>query len=271
MSIKLVQDLDSLFGLFNIEAISFVEMNDYEKRNALDSFYKSKNMDQLEDVCQKVLINEYLQNVLEFEGVSHIILLKVKDLVVAHSFLTERVSKDGRPYMEINVLCSRKFSSTGKHMLLAAENLALRRGITFTQLSAVFEAIGFYEKMGYKTVPIKYTCGEPNQIINDTTILEVFKQAKQLIESYFMEFNRGDSLSDGDRSKVTSIILLRLNFTASQIAFLSNNFSDIFEQWENALSVIKSNLSEYFDKDNLLLMSKCLINSSTVGIFNAGL
>lgn len=271
MSIKLIQDVDSLFGLFNVETISFVGMNDYERRNALDSFYKSKNMDQLEDVCQKVLIIEYLQTVLEDDGISHVILLKLKDLVVAHCFLTERVARDGRTYMEINVLCSRKFSSTGKHMLLAAENLALRRGITFTQLSAVFEAIGFYEKMGYKTVPAQFTCGAPNQVISDTTILDVFKQATQLIDSYFMQFNGVNSLSDEDRSKVTSIVLLRLNFTTAQVAFLAMNFRNVFEQWESALIYIKDNLSEYFDKDNLLLMSKCLINSSTVGIFNAGL
>ena len=266
---RLIQNVDSLFGLFNLEVISLVDMSGSERIFTLESFLKSKSMEQLEEVCQQLLDEEYLKSVLRFEDVSHIMLLKVKDLVVAHSFLSEKTAPDGRLFMEIKVLCSRKLTSTGKQMLLAAENLSLRRGITFTKLSSVFEAIGFYERLGYKTVPIKYTCGPPNQnIIGDTAILEVFKEAKSIIDSHFVE--SGNVLSDENFEKNTSRILLKLRFTRSQIAFIITHFNNRFSIWESILRTIVD-LGEYFDNDGLLFMSKCLINSETIGIFNTGI
>ena len=267
MNNRLIENVDSLFGLFNLEVISLVGMSDSQRQSTIEAFYESKSIDQLEEVCQERLAIEYLKDVLEYQSISHILILKVKDLVMSHAFLSERTANDGRLFMEVNVLCSRKFTSTGKHMLLAAENLTLRRGITFTQLSSVFEAIGFYEKMGYKTVPINNVCGPPNS--GDTAVLEVFKEASSIIGSYYTDDDDSE-LSDEDFEKNTSLILLKLRFTDRQVAFLINRFQINFDRWENVLKNIV-NTSDYFDKDDLLLMSKCLINSSTVGIFNTGI
>ena len=114
---KLISNVNSLFELFKLEHISFIGMNDFQRKTTLEDFYKTKSMEQLEEVCQKVLVKEYLQLVLQ--DVSHILILKVKDLVVSHAFLTENQANDGRMFMDIDVLCARKFTSTGKHMLLA--------------------------------------------------------------------------------------------------------------------------------------------------------
>jgi len=256
MANKLIDNVNSLFGLFEMELISFIGMNDFQRKSTIENFYKSKSIQQLEEVCQDVLVIEYQKLVLE--GVDHILLLKVKDLVVSHTFLTEKHSQDGRSYMEIDVLCARKYTGTGKHMLLAAENLALRRGITFTRLSAVFEAIGFYEHMGYSSIPIESVCGPPQ---NDM-ILTMFKQAKQLIGS--------NSTDQGELPELKSIsILSKLRFDKGQLTFLVNNFRNEIINWEAMLQNI--DINKHFDDDNLLLMSKCLISSQTVGLFNAGL
>ena len=258
MSLKLFNDVNSLFGLFQMEVISFIGMNDFQRKSTLEDFFKSKNLEQLEESCQGVLAIEYQQLVLQ--SIDHILILKVKDLVVSHAFLTEKEAQDGRRYMEVDILCSRQHTGTGKHMLLACESLALRRGITFTRLSSVFEAMGFYSKMGYSSIPIEAVCGPPQ---NDM-ILTIFKQAKQLIGS--------NSIDQGDiklPELKTISILSKLRFEKLQLAYLLNYFRNEFIQWESMLENV--DVDKHFDDDNLLLMSKCLINSHTIGIFNSGL
>jgi len=261
---KLIGDVDSLLNLFNTEVISLIDMNETQQKQAIDDFIKSASMSQLEDVCQGLITKEYIDLVIRTEPISHIILLKVNKLVVAYAFLTEKNAQNGRRYMYIDIICSRKHSSTGKHMLIAAENLALRRGITFTSLSSVFEAIGFYKKMGYNTIPVEEACGKPNSgKIGDDDILRMFQDAKSIIDLHYTPSNRNVPM-DTNITKMLSW----MRFTQDQIGFIIENFNDHFENWEYATKNV--NISDYFE-DQLLLMTKCLINSNTVSIFNSGL
>ena len=262
---KLISDVDSLFNLFNTEVISLIDMGETQQKQTIDDFINSASMSQLEEVCQGLISQEYIELVLKTEPISHIILLKVNKLVVSYAFLTEKNAQNGRRYMYIDIICSRKHSSTGKHMLIAAENVALRRGITFTSLTSVFEAIGFYKKMGYNPIPVEEACGEPNSgKLGDDDILRIFQDAKSITDLYYKSNNNRTVSIDTNITKMLSW----MRFSQDQIAFIAENFKDHFENWGSATKNV--DISDYFE-DQLLLMTKCLINSNTVSIFNSGL
>ena len=63
-------------------------------------------------------------------------------------------------------------------MLLAAENVALRRGLSFTSLSSLFTAIGFYNFMGYQTIPIEQACKS-----SKIDIVKIAENARNLLDS----------------------------------------------------------------------------------------
>ncbi len=265
---RLIENVDSLFSLFNTETISLIDMNLIERKHTLDTFLNSSDMKQLEDVCQGLLVDDFIRLILLDEDISHIILLRMKKMVISYAFLTEKTTQNGTRYMYIDILCARKYTSTGTQILLAAENLALRKGITFSSLSSVFEAIGFYEKMGYKNIPINETCSQINSgSIPDDLILNISKEAKFFLDS--TNYSPGNrKIQDGTFNLNISMILSHLRFTRDQIAYLMENFGSSYSIWEQYTRHI--NLKDYFD-DGLLSMTKCLINSKTVGIFNTGI
>ena len=265
---KIIEDVDSLFSLLNTEIISLLGMNPIERKHTLDQFLDSTDSKQLEDVCQGLLVDDFIKLILLDQNISHIILLRMKKLVIAYAFLTEKETLNGIPYLYIDIICSRKYTSTGKQILLASENLALRRGITFTSLSSVFEAIGFYEKMDYKTIPINEACSQPNSgNIPDALILNISKEAKFFLDS--TGYSQGNRKIPNETFNLNiTRILSNLRFTQDQISYLMENFGSSYSIWEQSTRHI--DLNDYFD-DGLLLMTKCLINSKTIGIFNMGL
>ena len=86
---KIIEDVDSLFSLLNTEIISLKGMNPIERKHTLDQFLDSTDSKQLEDVCQGLLIDDFIKLTLLNQDISHIILLRMKNLVIAYAFLTE--------------------------------------------------------------------------------------------------------------------------------------------------------------------------------------
>ena len=86
-TIQFIDDVDSLFGLFNTELISLVDMDERSKRLAIQSFSKSGDMGQLLTVCQGAINGSFIRDTLK-DDISHILLLRVKNLVVSYAFLT---------------------------------------------------------------------------------------------------------------------------------------------------------------------------------------
>lgn len=255
---RLVEGVDSICDLFSLDVISLMGMEEHTKKTVLDSLDTS----QLEDVCQGVLDKDYIKLVLDgYEvDVSHVVLLKVKNLVISFAVLTEKFTPKGEKYMYIDILCARKYSGTGKYMLLAAEDVALRQGVRFASLSAVFEAIGFYEKMGYRSVPIYEACGDEKMITEMpfNSIIVFYKDAKQALETG--NYTEGNSvLSDKERTKNVNAVLLKLRFTQDQIVFLHKKYVYMMDEWEELFQYIE--LDDYFE-ESTLIMTKCLVNSS---------
>ena len=245
-----IDDIDSLFGLFNTELISLVDMDERERRRAIHEFKNSEDMSQLNIVCQGLINNSFINNTLK--DVSHILLLRVKSLVVSYAFLTERKTKKNVNYMYINIICSRKFSATGKHMLSAAENVSLRRGLSFTSLSSLFTAIGFYNKMGYKTIPIEQACKS-----SKIDIIKIVEEARKLINSSQINL-RNIRLRDVSEKSLTTIVsvLKWMGLSKQEIVLLIRTNASIMKKWENDLKSV--DLTNYFDEEKLLFMTKCL-------------
>ena len=151
--LELVRDVDALLGLFEMEIITLIGLSRTKKSVLLNKFMDSSDVVQLEEVCQGQIKQRYIEYTVK-HNVDYILLLKVKGLVVSYALLKERMSSTGVKYMYIDILCARKFSSTGRHMLLAAEEFSLRKGVKFTNLSSLPEVTGFYSKMGYKSITI---------------------------------------------------------------------------------------------------------------------
>ena len=249
---KFIDDIDSLFGLFNTELISLIDMDPRERRLTMQSFKKSEDMGQLNTVCQGVINSSFINNTLK-DDISHILLLRVKNLVVSYAFLTERKTTNNVNYMYINIICSRKFSSTGRHMLLAAENVALRRGLAFTSLSSVFSAIGFYNRMGYKTIPIEEACKS-----NKFDMIDIAKKARTFIESSPINLVNIRLRDVPEQSLNTNIasILKWMGFRKQEIVLLIKSNASVMKKWEKELKNV--DLNKYFDRERLLLMTKCL-------------
>ena len=251
-TIQFIDDVDSLFGLFNTELISLVDMDERSKRLAIQSFSKSGDMGQLLTVCQGAINGSFIRDTLK-DDISHILLLRVKNLVVSYAFLTERKTKNNVNYMYINIICSRKFSSTGKHMLLAAENVALRRGLSFTALSSLFTAIGFYKTMGYQTIPIEQACKS-----SKIDIIDIAEKARKLLDSSPINL-RNIRLRDVPENSLTTniaIVLKWMRFSKQEIILLIKSNASIMKKWEKDLKSV--DLNNYFDKERLLFMTKCL-------------
>jgi hypothetical protein len=256
---NLIQDVNSLFDMFQMDVYPLIDMTPSQKEEALSQIQASP-FDQFEEVCQGGIDKEYLKCLIFTLGVDHIILMRLKNLVLAMAILSEKKTADSRKYMEIDILCARKDTSMGKQMLLASENLSLRRGFTFTSLSSLPTAMGFYKRMGYKSITPEQTCREPSQ--KDTLVLDVYEESKRLLS--LERVNTFSGMLEPVQSKVTTI-LRNLQISDEDIAYLDESYGPIVDVMNQML--VDIDIEKSFDSGNLI-MSKCLINSSTVGIFN---
>lgn len=259
---NLIQDVNSLFDMFQIDVYSFIDMGKLEVDNTLTKI-KEGSFEQFEEVCQGGIDQEYLKFLIFSQGVDHMILMKVKNLVLSVAILSEKKTDSSVKYMEIDILCARKQSSMGKQMILASENFSLRRGFTFTSLSSLPAAMGFYKRMGYKSITPEQTCKEPSK--RDTLILDVYEESKRLLSQ--KRVSTFSNKMDRIESKVATI-LRNLHISEEDIAYLNDAHGPIVETMNNIL--VETDLGKHFDSGNMI-MSKCLINSSTVGIFNQGM
>ncbi len=259
---NLIQDVNSLFEMFNMDVYSFVDKSNIEKETSMNKI-KGESFDQFQEICQGGIDEEYMKWLIFTQGVDHILLLKVKNLVISMAILNEKKNDASNTYMDIEILCARKQSSMGKQMILASENYALRKGITFTSLSSLPSAMMFYDRMGYKSITPNQACKAPSH--DDTLVLDVYKESKRLLD-----LPRQSSFSDymqRSESKV-STVLRNLQVSEEDISYLNQVHGDIFDIMNNRLNNI--DIEKHFDSGNLV-MSKCLVDGSTIDIFNIGM
>ena len=138
-------------------------------------------------------------------------------------------------------------------MLLAAENVALRRGLSFTSLSSLFTAIGFYKFMGYQTIPIEQACKS-----SKIDILKIAENARKLLDSSPINLRNIRLRDVPEKSLKTNIALVLkwMRFSKQEIILLIKSNATIMKKWEKDLENV--DLNNYFDKEKLLLMTKCL-------------
>jgi len=258
-----LMDVDVLFGLLETEIITFIGVEHNKREELFDKFWKSNVKEQLDDVCQGQISAGYVKNAIKKDDVSYVLLLKVNGLVVSYALLTEKVSSVGVKYMYVDVLCARKFSATGRHMLEAAENFSLRKGVSFTNLSSVRGAVGFYSKMGYKSMKVPDSCGLPNSgELPDNFMLDIVNESKDLI-SFSRDYkDRGRSVKDFNSNDIYRL-LFRMGLSQDQIVFLEKRFTSKFKGWKNTMKKVE--IEDYFDSQ-LLRMSKCLVQLGTAPI-----
>lgn len=259
---NLVQDVNSLFDMFTIDVYSFIDMSKPETDSTLKKIQEG-SFEQFEEVCQGGIDQEYLKFLIFAQGVDHMIIMKVKNLVLSVAILSEKKTSSPKKYMEIDILCARKQSSMGKQMILASENFSLRRGFTFTSLSSLPAAMGFYKRMGYKSMTPEQTCEKPSQ--SDTLVFDVYEESIRLLS--LERVSNFSNQMDRIESKVASI-LRNLDVSEEDISYLNEAHGPIVDIMNNLL--MGTLIEKHFDGGNMI-MSKCLINSSTVGIFNQGM
>lgn len=262
-SLDLIYNVNSLLDLFRMEVISFVDMTKEEQNVALENLKDTKFIDQFEEVCQHAMDDDYLRFVVFTQGVDHLIMLRVNRLVVAIAMCTEKESSSGKrsrdfngKYMEIDVLCSRKLTNTGKQMLIAAENLALRRGMMHTSLTSLYNAIGFYERMNYAPVPPSMACNSRGP--DSRMILDIHDEANQLVQLGKVPENepiRSVSGPVGD-------LLRRFEVPTEMILHILSEYPVQVDKWSEWLN--KIDIRDHFDGSNLI-MTKCLIDTNDSG------
>jgi len=262
-SVSGIIDADVLLGLLEIEILTFIGLDNEKRTELFNKFWNSSAKEQLDDVCQGQISAGYVKNAIKKDDVSYILLLKVKGLIVSYALLTEKVSSVGVKYMYIDVICARKFSSTGRHMLEASENFSLRKGVSFVNLSSVSGAIGFYSKMGYRSMQVSDACGLPNSgELTDNFLLELVNEAKELI-SFSRDYeDRGKTVQDFDSNDIYRLFF-RMGISQDQIVFLENKYKSNFKKWKNTMKNV--DLTDYFDS-KLLRMSKCLVDLGTAEV-----
>lgn len=256
-SLDLIYNVNSLLDLFHMDVISFVDMNKEGQNMALESIKDTKFIDQFEEVCQHAMDEDYLRFLIFVQGVDHLIMLRVNKLVVAISMCTEKESSDfDGKYMEIDILCSRKLTSTGKQMIIAAENLALRRGMSYTSLTSLYNAIGFYERMNYAPVPPSMACNARGP--DSRMILDIHDEANQLVQLGKVPENE-PVLSVGGP---VGDLLRRFNVPTNMILHLLSEYPVQVDKWSDWLNTI--DIGDYFDGSNLR-MTKCLLDTNDLG------
>jgi len=244
MSIKLVDDVEKMLGMFEMKATDLSSMNVSEKRE-----FENKILAQYQPVCQGHLNTDYLIDALE--KANHVITLNVNGLVIGMAILREQYSK--MKYMEVDVICAREHSHVGSLILNACENLARSMKIGAVSLSSVPTAIGFYRKMGYGTVPKSRICDETRFI--DHEILTIYDNAKNLIEIQTEKYAGGSGESDSP----SKTLLVNLGIEPEQYVSLAAEFTDHVEMWDSILKDI--DVDDLFDDGNII-MTKCLFNPS---------
>jgi len=255
MTNQLVSDVDKLLSMFEMKAYDLFNMSN-EDINALEL----KIVTQTGDVCQGEIDPDYIKTVIRQAG--HIITLTVNNLIIGMSILTEKTVTETR-YMEVEILCSRKFAGTGRQMLLASENLARSMIIKYMSLSSLPVSIGFYRKMGYLPIPVTHACHQSQQIHLD--IVNVYDHARHLLylQNPLMTNN---TMREEDLTPARKF-LLNTGLDTTQYRYLLKEYPEIVDGWNVLLQSI--NVDQLFEDGNLM-MTKCLWDHPTgdIGVIN---
>jgi len=252
---KLVGDVDKLFSMFEMKSHDLYTMSQEDIKILEDSI-----VHQTDEICQGEIDGDYIKTVVRQAG--HIITLSVNKLVIGMSILTEKLEGITR-YMEVDILCSRKFSGTGRQILLASENLARSMMIGSMSLSSLPISIGFYRKMGYMPVPVFRACENPQQI--DLDVLNIYDHARYLLGAQpplITNNQMGEEVHNQARS-----IVLKMGLTVEEYRYLLKEYPDIVNGWNDRVSIIE--VEDLFEDGNLM-MTKCLWNNpqGDLGLMN---
>ena len=252
---KLVGDVDKLFNMFEMKPYDLYTMTQDDIKILEDSI-----VNQTDEICQGAIDGDYIKTVVRQAG--HIITLSVNKLVIGMSILTEKLEGETR-YMEVDILCSRKFSGTGRQILIASENLARSMMIGSVSLSSLPMSIGFYRKMGYLPVPIFRACENAVQV--DLDVLNIYDHARYLLAAQppLMTNNKmGEEVFNQARS-----VLLKMGLSVEEYRYLLKEYPEIASGWNDRVKIIE--VEDLFEDGNLM-MTKCLWNNpqGDLGLLN---
>jgi predicted GNAT family N-acyltransferase len=108
-----------------------------------------------DDVLRKPLGLSFTKDELEMEKDNLLIAAYEDDLMMGCCMLVEEDAKTVR-LRQMAVTNTTQRKGIGKALMLFAENLARDRGYQTITMHARKDAVGFYEKMGYKTVGTEF-------------------------------------------------------------------------------------------------------------------
>lgn len=238
---RLALDVDSLLKMFQMDQFSFSGNDLGEKRRAFQKMIQEEKLYlQLDDVCQFSLKDDYSKNKMINAEVDHFLSLRVNQTLISFVLCTERRTE--LRYMEVDVLCAREHSHTGKFMLKAAENLALSKGIGIMSLASIPPAVFFYEKMGYSP-SLPEDCGKFN-------ILDIQRDALSLLE--LPRKHEKDGTVHYMDSQVTKLLEF-FEHSKQSILYLMTEYEREFDEWNRML--IPVDMIDLI-RDGNLVMSK---------------
>lgn len=233
---KLTADVDALLGMFQLQHFTFPGSDMDEKIAAFGTILREENLsEQLDDVCRLELGYDYAKDLIMEGRVDHMITLRVNRVLIAFVLCSEK-----RVEMEVQVLCTREYSHTGRFMMDAVEKLALKKGLGTVTVSAIPSAIYFYDKLGYN---IGTNC-EKN------SILDVARGVERL--RHIPKKNEG-SLPEVDPQ--ISTLLYFFGYEKDEIGKLKREYPLQFEEWRNAFHGVEM---KKISSSGGLKMSKCL-------------